>query len=111
MDDITSAKADMPLSADALNQLQAHKLELRNVVADMDELATKLLGLRPRPFLDGKGKCEKMSTVNWQLVRGKVQRLRDRARVCPHGLSACIGLLGRTQQWVPPEPCSITTCG
>ncbi len=87
-----------PFPADAVDRLELLKVELSQVVNEMKAIETKLVGKVPKP-LNKKGE-HKISRTDWQLIRGKIARLRGRAKECRENLVACFGLLGFSQQYV-----------
>lgn len=85
-----------PVTLDRLRQLE---LELRGLVREMDEMRAELSASQALPLPIGRkgGKCA-VSRTKWHLARSKVIELRDRTRRCRDNLSACLGLLGFSQQ-------------
>ena len=98
-------------SPEALDRLQQLELELRGLVREMDEMRVKLGGSQAMPIPFGRKMGKRaVSRTGWHLARSKAIELRDRTRRCRDNLSACLGLLGLSQQQVHrhhsiPESC------
>ncbi len=86
-------------SNDLVARLGPLKLELSQIVSATTEIQDRILHnaqIEPTAF-NRKGEV-KVSVIDWQRVRGKVIRLKTRAKRCREDLSACIGILGIPQK-------------
>jgi len=88
-------------SVEALSRLQVLELELTDLVASMNDIVAKLLGQNHTSVLFKRrnGKSG-ISRVGWHLARSQVLGLRTRAKDCRITVTACLALLGFSQQYV-----------
>ncbi|KAM7215358.1 Ankyrin repeat-containing domain protein [Rhypophila decipiens] len=78
-----------------LSSLQAWLDQLRLTIDNMT--VAQLMGDEKKKELSKKG-VPKVSVITWQRMRGRIQKLKDRAKRCREELSACLDLVGLSQQ-------------
>ncbi|KAK4208229.1 hypothetical protein QBC37DRAFT_453435 [Rhypophila decipiens] len=94
IDNMTVAQVQVPL--DVLRRLELARVELSQVVNAMGDIRVKLMGDEKEKKLSKKG-VPKVSVITWQRMRGRIQKLKDRAKRCREELSACLDLVGLSQ--------------
>ncbi|KAK3391138.1 hypothetical protein B0H63DRAFT_132580 [Podospora didyma] len=91
-------QSQMQVSAEAVDRLETLRSELNDVFIDLNDLASRLSRSHKLLTMKMGGHTPKISKIEWQLTRGKVVKLRDRAQRCRENLSICLELLELSQQ-------------
>ena len=96
---VVSAAADPHLSlpTEVLMRLEAKKYELSQIVGATEDIGSRLLrGSHSTPL--GGGGEQTISVISWQRERGKVLKLRNRAKTCREDMAVSLSLFGILEQ-------------
>ncbi|KAK3380949.1 hypothetical protein B0H63DRAFT_194773 [Podospora didyma] len=93
MENMTSPNSSIPSTA--VHALEKLQLELSRIVNEISGICKEMSGTSTGLNLKGQQKVSKMS---WQLKRGRIFKLRDRAKRCRESLAACVEVLGLSNQ-------------
>jgi len=96
VDGMAGSRLSVP--GDILPRLERVKLELSQIVNATKDIQTRLMGNGGQKQLNKKGE-PKVSLINWQRSRGKFVKLKERAKRCREDMSACLDLVGLSQQY------------
>ncbi|KAM7194421.1 Ankyrin repeat-containing domain protein [Naviculisporaceae sp. PSN 640] len=92
------ATTEFQISGNLLERLELAKVELSQIVNEMGDIRRKLIK-HGKDKMDWNRNGEaRVSVITWQRMRGRVQKLRDRAKRCRDELSACLNVVGLSQQ-------------
>lgn len=86
------------VSDDVLSRLELAKSDLTQIVNDMKEIQKQVTGEGDQKPLKSRNSEPKVSMIHWQRSRGKVRKLREKAKRCREDLSACLDLVGLSHQ-------------
>ncbi|KAK1753735.1 hypothetical protein QBC47DRAFT_387034 [Echria macrotheca] len=97
---VISEAADPRLSLppEVMMRLETKKYELSQIVGAIDDIGARLSrGGRSTP--SERGGEQKVSVISWQRERGKLLKLRNRAKHCREDMTIFLSLLGISEQF------------